>query len=426
MTDPFDDTIDRRTALKTTGMALSTGAALTLVGSAGAKHTCPDSGCGGSSYNELSSDEYIWKKSDYKAVVDDQTEHGGCCKYRGVLASSLMYLDVQKNPEGEYEHYFDAASSFTTYRKSMYDDEGYQKVDDVYRNKVTIDNHLPDSSFISANRRDDDVGAHPAPSDDSDNGSGWGDAAFTVLKATVSEINDKFNYAITAAEIGDALIVDGDATTDNSRKEFAWPYDSGDYEQEASTATRFMIENNDNASDIDFSFYHEGNSNADSAVNITIGWESRRTRLTTTEPVATRTDSADARSTPELLGHAVVATSFDGVASSRRASCVGERPASVLETRPGGGPLFVPSERSGRSAPYCSRGRPASTARSATSTSVPQVFRPARSATRSSASMSTRTSGPSRVTVAVVRSPAISSTSWPTASATSAAAVLSS
>ena len=350
MTDPFDDTIDRRTALKTTGVALSTGAALTLVGSAGAKHTCPDSGCGGSSYNELSSDEYIWKKSDYRAVVDDQTEHGGCCKSRGVLASSLMYLDVQKSPEGEYEHYFDAASSFTTYRKSMYDDEGYQKVDDVYRNKVTIDNHLPDSSFISANRRDDDVGAHPAPSDDSDNGSGWGDAAFTALKATVSEINDKFNYAITAAEIGDALIVDGDATTDNSRKEFAWPYDSGDYEQEASTATRFMIENNDNASDIDFSFYHEGNSNADSAVNITIGRESRRTRLTTTEPVATRTDSADARSTPELLGHAVVATSFDGVASSRRASCVGGRPASVLETRPGGGRCsYRPNGAGGRS-----------------------------------------------------------------------------
>ena len=273
MTESFDDGINRRTALKTTGMALSTGAAFTLVGSAGAEHTCPDSGCGGSSYNELSSDEYIWKKSDYEVVVDDQTDNGGCCKYRGVLASSLMYLDVQKSPEGEYEHYFDAASSFTMYRKNMYNDDGYQKIDQIYRNKVTIDNHLPDSSFISANKRDDDVGAHPAPSDDSDDGSDWGDAAFTVLSATVSEINDKFNYAMTAAEIADALIADGDVTTDNSRKEFAWPYDSGNYKKEASTATRFMIKNNNDASEIDFTFYHEGNSNANSVVNIVIDWD---------------------------------------------------------------------------------------------------------------------------------------------------------
>jgi len=266
-----NDGINRRTALKTTSMALSTGAAFTLVGSAGADHACHN-GCSGSSYNEMSSDDYIWKKSDREVEVYNGSGSGYCFKFRGVLALSLMYLDVDENPEGEYEHYFDAASSFTMYRKNTCEDDEWKKIDRVSQNRVTIDNHLPGSSFISANKRDDDVGAHPAPSDDSDDGSNWGDAAYTVISATVSEINDKFNYAMTAGEIADALIADADATTDNSRKSFAWPYDYENCKKEASTATRFMIKNNDGASEIDFTFYHEANSR-DSTVDIYMNWD---------------------------------------------------------------------------------------------------------------------------------------------------------
>ena len=153
----------------------------------------------------------------------------------------------------------------------MYEDDGYQKNDSIRNNEVIIDNHLPGSSFISASKRDDDVGAHPAPSDDSDDGANWGDAAYTVLSATVSEINDRFNYAMTAGEIANALIADADATTDNSKKEFAWPYDYENRKKETSTATRFAIKNNDDASEIDFRFTHR--TGAEQPVNPYVEWD---------------------------------------------------------------------------------------------------------------------------------------------------------
>ncbi|RYJ15206.1 hypothetical protein ELS19_15470 [Halogeometricum borinquense] len=262
----------RRTALKGFGGALGFGTLVGLAGEASAMHIGPGYG-GGGAYDELEPDEYIWKDSDSVTVFDDQTEHGGPYKYKGVLSASIYYLDVQTNPEGEYEHYFDAASCFTIYRDSMYDDNGYQKVAHIGQTEITISNNATDKANILADIDDDDVGAAPAPSDTSDpDGSDWGDAAFTAVTTAIGEISERVNWGAAALDVMDALVADAEYSAPSTQEKFEWMYGSGEEPSEATNCARFMLNNKDYHTEIDFDITFRANSNAESVLNPDKRW----------------------------------------------------------------------------------------------------------------------------------------------------------
>ncbi|MFC7081085.1 twin-arginine translocation signal domain-containing protein [Halorussus caseinilyticus] len=252
---------DRRDFLQGVG---ATGAATTLT-SLGAL-----GGLAGSAaaYTE---ENYEWRKQDRQLA--SYSPSGSSTEYELELTSSLAYLESYTDGNGDWVHHFNMGGTAQIMSKQTWEgSSAWSECEDVYRHKIGIYNRNASTSYILASTKDDRTGADPIPQDQ-DGGNNFGDAAFTAMKAAVSEVNKKFNYLMTAAEIVDALLGDADEDEGNDYKEFRWNYSArapSNLPVKAANSCDFKIEN-----DPGYSSAHFDVSNlavGDKSTSTSISW----------------------------------------------------------------------------------------------------------------------------------------------------------
>lgn len=164
-----------------------------------------------------------YNKSNYADKVARKDSHIANYSYGDFLKSlsnSIIYRGTFKNMTGQWLHQFDQATHFLCRAKDP--DEPFKKFSPspVRYHRVTLENR---SSYSSLFTTDDNnsVGVYPAP-----NGGqavNFGNIAFTAIKGAVALIRPAISIGITAAEITNSLLNDGNSST-GDRVVYEWNY----------------------------------------------------------------------------------------------------------------------------------------------------------------------------------------------------------